>query len=136
MGKMQIPKKIRVEDFSGENKEVIERIGYAYNSFADEVYSILNGNIDTSNLNRQLADIIVLIDNTGKLKSQPQIKTTISGKIRGINVISAINQVNPNTYPVSAPFVSYAINGQTLTILNVSGLQSNSEYSLVLELIV
>lgn len=136
MGKMQIPKKIRVEDFSGENKEVIERIGYAFNPFADEVYGLLNGNLDSNNLNRQISDISVLIDNIGTLKSQPQLKLTISGKIRGINVISATNQVNPSIYPISAPFVSFSINGPTLTILNVSGLQNNSEYRLTLELIV
>lgn len=136
MSKMQIPKKIRVEDFSGDNKEVIEKIAFMFNPFADEVYRLMDGNLDTSNLNRQIVDVSVKIDNLGALVAQPQIKVTTNGKIRGLNVISANNSINPTVYPISAPFVSFTTNSNILTILNVSGLQNNSEYKLVLELIV
>jgi hypothetical protein len=136
MSKMQIPKKIRVEDFSGDNKEVIEKIAFMFNPFADEVYRLMDGNLDTTNLNRQIVDVTVKFDNTGVLVAQPQIKVTTNGRIRGLNVISANNTINPDTYPSSAPFVSFTTNSNILTVLHVSGLQNNSEYKLVLELIV
>ena len=41
MSKMQIPKKIRFEDFEGEQQDLIKRLGYALNPFFDELYSIL-----------------------------------------------------------------------------------------------
>jgi uncharacterized protein YuzE len=136
MGKLQIPKKIRIEDFASDYKELIEKISFVFNPFTDEVYQALNGNIDTSNLNRQIVDVSVQIDGSGKVVGQPQIKTTVSGKISGIVVINATNLVNPTTYPTNTPFVSYTTSGNILTILNITGLQNNSQYKLVLEIIV
>ncbi len=136
MGKLQIPKKIRFEDFDAQYKEIIEKVGFAFNPFSDEVYQLLNGNLDSTNLNRQIQDVDVQTDATGKIMSQPQIKTSVNGRVRGINVINAINLVNSNTYPTTAPFVSFTTNSNILTILNVTGLQANSQYKLTLELIV
>lgn len=136
MGKIQIPKKLRVEDFSGDNKELIEKIAFIYNSFSDEVYQSLNGGLDSSNINRQLVDLTVKLSPSGVVTSQQQIKILVSGRIRGVNVISANNTVNSTIYPLSAPFVTFTTNNNILTILNVSGLQPNSEYKLCLELIV
>jgi hypothetical protein len=136
MSKIQIPKKIRLEDFDNQYKDLIEKIGFSFNSFSDEVYAVLNGGINIVNLNRQLVDVVVSINGSGQLVTQPQIKTTVSGKVRGINVINAVNTVNSSTYPTTAPFVNFTINSNILTILNVSGLQNNSEYRLTLELIV
>lgn len=135
MSKLQIPKKIRIEDFEATYKELVEKIAYAFNPFADEVYQLLNGGLTSASINRQLTDIIVKTNASSLLIAQPQIKLNIVGKVRGINVISANNQVNPSIYPVSAPFVSFTLNANILTILNVSGLQANSEYRLVLELV-
>lgn len=136
MSKLQIPKKIRVEDFDSEYKELIEKVGFAFNPFSDEVYQALNGGLDSTNLNRQISDVEVKIDGAGKVMGTPQIKITTNGKIRGINVINAVNQVNSGIYPLSAPYVSFSATGTTLTINNISGLQPNSQYKLTLEMIV
>lgn len=134
--RIQIPKKLRAEDFKSDQQDLIQKIAYVYNSFCDEVYSVLNKNIDYENLNRQIIDIIVKIGDTGEVLSTPQIKTSVRGKIRGLLVLNALNQVNSRIYPTSAPFVSWTINGDILTILNITGLQNNSEYKLTLELVV
>lgn len=136
MGKIQIPQKIRDEDFSSEEVGIASKIGAIYNNFADEVYRVLNKGIDNDNLNRQRSILTVQIGTTGQLMTQYQIKSILNGKIAGINVLSAINLDNPNTYPVSAPFVSFTNNGSIVTILNISGLQNSSTYNLTLELVV
>jgi len=136
MSKMSIPKKIRVEDFKSEYQEMIGKLSYSITPFMDEVYSVLNNNIDYNNLNRQLVVLTVKTDATGLIKEQHKIRTTVNGKVRGISVINAINLINPNTYPTSHPFCNFTINGDLLTILNISGLQANSEFQLTLELIV
>lgn len=135
MSKMQIPKKIRFEDFEGEQQDLIKRLGYALNPFFDELYSILNNNIDFNNLNRELAEVTINIDASGNLVNPPQIKLKILYQLRGMNVIRATNLINTNVYPLNSPFVSWTINGTIISILNVSGLQNNSQYSLLLELI-
>ena len=43
MGKIQIPSKLRVEDFASEDKELIEKIGGVYNSFIDDIYRLVDG---------------------------------------------------------------------------------------------
>ena len=136
MGKIQIPAKIRIEDFDAEDKDLVDKIGQTFNSFSDEVYQLVSGNLDMINLNRQLVEVDVQIDSLNKLVSQPQIKTTVNGRVRGVNVINSINQVNPYTYPTSTPGVSFTTNTNILTILNVTGLPASSQYKLTLELIV
>lgn len=133
---MQIPKKIRFEDFDADYKDVIEKIGFAFNPFSDEVYQLLNGNLDSTNLNRQIVNVSVQTDAAGALVNPPQIKVTVNGKVQGLNVINAVNQINPATYPTGAPFVSFTTSAKTLSILNVTGLQASSQYMLTLELIV
>jgi hypothetical protein len=136
MGKIQIPRKLRVEDFKSDQQDIVGKIGDIYNSFVEEVYNVLNKRIDYDNLNRELKEVTVLMNASGSLASLPQIKTAVNGKIKGISVLNAINLINPNTYPTSAPFVSWTINGNIITILNITGLQANSEYKLTLEIIV
>lgn len=136
MPKIQTPIRIRIEDFGEDYKELIGKIGSTYNSFTDDVYGILSNGIDFDNLNRQLVDISVTIDSSGKVTNSPQIKSTLkTTKVRGINVVNAINLVNSNIYPISTPFISFTINNNIVTILNVAGLQSGSQYKLTLELI-
>lgn len=132
---MQIPQQLRTEDFASDEQEMIGKIARILNQPLSEIYNILNGNIDFTNLNRQLSSVDAVIDSSGKIINPPQIKITLKTSINGINVISAVNLLNPGTYPTSTPFVSYNINGNILTILNITGLQSSSQYRLTLEII-
>lgn len=136
MGKIQIPQKIRIEDFKSDEQELISKIAGTYNSFADDVYSTLDKRIDESNLNQQTIDITVKINAAGLVINSPQIRTTVNGKIAGLVVLNAINQANPGVYPTSQPFINWTINGNILTILNISGLQANSEYKLTVRIYV
>lgn len=135
--KIQIPKKLRVEDFDSEDQPMIEKIGFIYNSFTEETFRALNNGIDYDNLRRQIVPIQVTIDSTGTLINGPQIKQTIIGKPIGILILNATNINEPGVYPVSAPFVSWNINSNgIITILNVTGLQNSSQYLLTAEIIV
>lgn len=135
MPRIQTPKKIRTEDFPSDDQELIDKVGYAFNSFADEVYQTLNGGIDNTNLNQQISIITVNLNASGALVNAPQIKLeSITSKVNGVTVIRAVNQVNPGVYPTSQPFVSYSINGRQLTIINISGLQNGSQYQLTLKI--
>lgn len=135
MSKIQIPPKIRTEDFPAEMAETISKLGGIYNNFVDQVTQVLNGGIDYTNLTRQVVSLDVTINAAGALINPPNIKYTLGGKIQGINVLSAINLVNSSIYPIAQPFVSFTINGQFVVVLNVAGLQNGSQYRLVVELI-
>lgn len=136
MSKLQIPKKVRIEDFKDEERDMIGKLAFIINNTFDDLYNIINGRIDFSNLNRQLVDVNVIIDSTGKLVSAPQIKTTVMGRVRGLNVIAASGVIaNKAVFPITAPFVSFTTNANLLTISNISGLQNSSQYTITLELI-
>lgn len=133
--KIQIPKKIRTEDFDSESQDIAGKIGEIYNNFADEVYQALDGRIGFDNLSRKLVDVVIVIDSAGKVKNPPQIKLDLPIRLRGLTVVRAQNQVNPVTYPLAQPFVSWTATSTILTILNVTGLQPSSQYLLTLELL-
>lgn len=136
MAKIQIPKKIRAEDFKAEDQELVGKLAFALNDFMDGVYSVFNGGIDFENLNRQVTTVTVNIDKDGKIANAPQIKLTVNGgRIKGINVLNAVNVNNTSVFPVSSPFISYSTASNLLTILNITGLQANSQYQLTLELV-
>jgi hypothetical protein len=136
MGKIQEPKRIRIEDFKSEEKELIGKISDMVTPFMDDVFNVLDGRLDFENLNRQIVDLELLIDAAGKVVNSPQVKTTFkTQRVRGINVINAVNLGNSSVYPTSLPMVNFTINGAIMTVLNITGLQANSRYKLTLELI-
>lgn len=133
--KIQIPKKLRAEDFDSNSQDLINKIAFIYNPFADEVFQTLDRGVDYNNLNRQISLVTIIMDPSGKIVNAPSIKVTLKTKVLGINVINASNQINTSTYPTAAPFVNWTLSGGLLNILNVSGLQNDSTYILTLELI-
>ncbi len=136
MGKIQIPKDIRSEDFKEEERALVDKIAGSYNEFSRDVYRVLTNGLDYDNLNRQVATVIVTMSATGTVTQEPKIKLTTAGRIRGVQVLNAVNVNNINVYPTGAPFVSWSVNSNLLTILNITGLQPNSQYQLTLEFIV
>ena len=136
MPKIQVPKRIRTEDFDPDYQALVDRIGGCVNDFADEVYKVLNGGIDFGNLSQQIINLDLTTDGSGGLINPPPIKFNIPGyRLKGMQVISATNLVNSNIYVTSQPFISWTINGNIITILNVTGLPINSSFRLTVILI-
>lgn len=135
MGKLAIPSTIRLEDYKEEDREMMEKLAGALNPFMEDVYRQLNGNLNTDNLTRQIGNVDVRMNAAGVVVNQPQIKLRLKARVSGIQVISAQNLTNATTYPTTAPFISYTISGDLVTIKNITGLQASSEYRLVVEII-
>ena len=133
--KIEIPPKIRTEDFSAEDKDLVDRIAGVYNTFVDQIYSVLNGKVDYDNLTRQIVTLDVTTNATGQVVNSPQIKYNLSTKLKAVSVLNAQNLVNTNTYPISAPWVSWTINQGYITVLNISGLGNSTQFRLTLELV-
>ena len=133
--KIRIPDKLRVEDFDSNMQDTIGKIAKIYNQFTDSVYRTLNGNVDFGNLSRQLISIDIITDASGQLINPPKIKLTIPNKINGLHCISAINLIKSNSYPTSAPFISYSVNNSILSIDNISGIPASSQFRLTIEIL-
>jgi hypothetical protein len=138
MARIEIPKKIRTEDFTTDEQTIIAKISDPFNDLADAFYFALTKSIDFENLNRDLVTVNVNIGATGQVSNLPQVRHSLqTGAPRGVNVIRAINSKSPNTvFPTGAPFLSYTVVSQNvIQVLAVTGLQNNSQYVLTLELI-
>lgn len=135
MARIQIPKKIRSEDFKPEQQEVATKIAECFNDFADGTYQTFTKGIDYENLRRQLTTLVVNIDKNGRVSQNPEIKLNLIGKVIGVQVMNAVNINDVSIYPTTAPFVSWTVNSNILRILNITGLQANSQYQLTLDII-
>lgn len=136
MAKIQQPKKLRAEDFQGENQQFVQQFAYIFNDLADSFYFSLIKSLDFENMNRDLVQVNVNIGSSGQVTNLPQIKYNLKNAPKGVSCVRAINQTNPTIFPTQSPFVSWGLlNNGNMQILNVTGLQDNSQYVLTLEII-
>jgi len=127
-------KRIKVDEFKDEDKEVAERIGNIYNFFAEQVTNVLNGNLDELNLGRPIITLNITTDSTGAPIRQTRFSASTG--LRGTKVIRAVNTTNRINYLQSSPFISFTSQGTGVyTVDNVTGLNVGEEYQLTLELV-
>jgi hypothetical protein len=134
MPKIQAPVRIRLEDFTAEERNLAEKIGNAYNTFNEDVYNVLNGNVDFDNLAQAVTLVDVEMATGGSLAVPTSIRSGI-GRVSGILCVSALNLADSTVYPTGTPFVSFSQEGQVVRLQNIAGLQDNSRYRLTLLLI-
>lgn len=138
MAKIELPKKIRAEDYPQDQQSIISKLSDPFNDLADSFYNALTKSLDFSNMNRDLVQVNVVIDGTGKVSNLPQVRFNLrSGAPKGVTCVRAFNSVNPNIFPTSSPFVNWTATNtpNTIQILSVTGLPVNSQFILTLELI-
>lgn len=128
-------KRIVVEDFPQEYRELVDKIAYVINPMLDQLVTGLNKNINLENLSREITTFTVIVDADGTPTIPTQMKTNLQSRILGMNVINAQNTTSSNTYPDTAPFVSWTVNGNIITVKNITGLQAGERYSLSVEII-
>lgn len=126
-------KRIRTEDFPQEYRLLINKLSFALNPSLEQLSTIFNKSIDFDNLNREALTVTVELDVNGEPKTLSQIKTVLKTRIKGFNVIRAENLENDNTYPTSAPFVTFVQSGELVTINHITGIPANKRYRLTLE---
>jgi len=139
MAKLEGIKRLVKEDFSQDDQDLIDRLGYVINPAFESISRILNKGIDvTSNLNQQIIDFSLRVDATGSLITDKFVRFSLANnQCRGVQVIAAVNLDNPAVYPTTQPFVSFRITqtAGVLSIENVTGIQANTRYRLTLLLI-
>jgi len=135
MAKIEIPSKIRAENFKEDERGVASGIGAIYNQFVDQIYFLVNGGLDFENLNRQLVTVIVTMDSTGKVVNSPAVRYSLRSRVQGVNCVKAVCLSSNTLTPLSQPFITFGLNLNTLIITNITGLQADTQYELTLELI-
>ena len=132
MSKPQNFKRVVVENFEAKDRELVGKLAYSLNGFADDVLSALNNNLSIEdNLNIVKKDITITLDKKGAITGGNGIKTNLKRACSGILVIKVINKTAPLVYPSGTPFISFTepSSGQ-LVINNITNLTAGNSYSL------
>lgn len=136
MAVVQPFKRIVLEDYDKQYRDLVDKLGSAINLFNDDVYNAFDNGLDIEdNFTSVKKSLTVMVDSTGKPTTVTQLKTGLPSICYGIQVLNAVNQTTTTTYPTGTPFLSFTENSGILTINNITGLQANNKYVLSLILI-
>lgn len=125
---LQRPKRISGELLSNELRPAVDSVGSSLNSFIEETYIAIMGNLGvTSNLNMEFKTITITVDANGIPITTTSFKSNLKSKIIGCIVIRSLN-----SYPINQPFINFSENSGVATINQVSGLTANTQYQLVI----
>jgi len=127
-------KRLNKEDFAAADRDMIDRLAYILNPFMEKVLSAFNKNIDFNNLNQEIVTFTVKVDATGKPVVKTSIKYSLKTKLNGLTVIFAQNQTD-SALVTSSPFITFAQDGTSLNISNITGLPANKTFSITVILI-
>jgi len=135
MAKLSGFKRVIKEEFKEEYQELIDKLGYSVNSFAEEVINAFNGNINEDNILDKSKTITTTLDSSGIPTQDLSFKSGLVGKTKGIIVVKAENLTNPNTYPTGAPFCTFSENNGIVSVSHITGLPASQKYRLTLKII-
>lgn len=130
---MRLPsfRRLVSSDYEKQYQKLIDKLSAPLNYGIEVLYDALNKQLTIrDNFNATVKDVLVTVDDTGKPQQSTAIGISISGKVDGVLVIGATNQVNSTTYPTTGVFISGTQSNNTFVINNVTGLQANQQYSL------
>jgi hypothetical protein len=135
MPKLSDIRRIIPEDFSKESQEVVEGIAGSYNDFADEIYQVVNGQLDFDNLARAKVIIDITFDATGKPTTSSSIVINLSA-VSMIHIGKVQNISNAAAKLTQTPYIDWSYQGSGLVKINYGvGFTAGNKYRLTLELI-
>ena len=128
-------KRIVVEDFKQDDREVVAKLAYILNSFMDEVTDLSRKNVSYDNLNRSKVTVDVTVDAQGKPMGLSQINTNL--KTYSGNVIINTQSLKSGTANVvSAPYLDCTPQGNGIVKINAFyGLPANAKVKVTIEFI-
>ena len=119
-------------DFSEEQKAIVDQLASSLNIGIDTLYQALNKKVSLAdNVDCLVKDVTVIVDSSGIPTADTLFKLDDTTRnIIGIQVIKATNLTNSSTYPSGAIFLSYAQQQNGVQILHATGLQASNKYTL------
>lgn len=137
MPKLSDIRRIIPEDVDDKSTptEIVEAVAGSYNEFADELYQVINGQLDFDNLARAKVSLDISFDATGKPVGNVNVVTNLSfismlyiGKVQNLtNAAERLTQI---------PYLDWSYQGSGVVKINYGiGFQSGKKYRLTLELV-
>lgn len=133
MSKVDNFKRITAEDFEEEDQEMIRKLSSLLTPFLEQVAAALSKGVDFDNLNQVFTSVDVTCT-AGVPSAKLQVKYSLKTQLKGIIVTSARN-LTDNTVVTSAPFITYSVSGDLITITNITGLPDAKKFRLSIILV-
>lgn len=131
MGRVPNIKRIQTNDFNEKDQELISTLAYPINSFMEQTAAVLDKGVDFNNLNQAIITLQTMTDANGNPILETKYKSLLKSKVVGHVCINAYNITNTSAFPVNTPFISFIQNADIVTINNITGLQANNKYKLI-----
>lgn len=129
MAKTQRPKRISTQDVSStEAKEAVRAVADATNTFMEEQYIAISGNLTIAdNLNMEYKTVTLSTDSTGAITRSLKFKVSISTRVSGLQVVRTLKGI-----PTSQPFCIFSDTSGLVTVSSIIGLAADTDYQLVI----
>ena len=130
---MKLPnfKRLTTNDFSEENKQFVEQLGFSINDGFANLYDALNKKLTIDdNFLGAIKDVDVRVDSNGTPLVSTFVNTGLSSVPKGLQVIKADNQTNFGIYPTATPWITWNATTNGIQIINVSGIPANNTFKL------
>lgn len=137
MPKLSDIRRIIPEDVDNKStpSEIVETVAGSYNEFADEIYQVINGQLDFDNLARSKVSIDISFDLSGKPVGNSTISSNLS-YVSMVNIGKAQNITNSAVKFTQAPYIDWTLQGNGVIKINYGiGFVAGAKYRLLLELI-
>lgn len=129
MAKLSSYRRLFEQDFSPDDKALIEQLSIPVNSSFEELYNALNNKLTIKeNISATIAEFTVMVDNNGTPKNRTLFKLEAhQTTVEGLLVINCTGS-EPATLPSGGIFISFSRNENFIIIQNIKGLQANKSY--------
>ena len=137
MPKLSDIRRIIPEDVDNKStpQDIVETVAGSYNEFADEIYQVINGQLDFDNLARSKVSVDISFDTTGKPVGNVAIASNLSF-VSMIHIGKVQNLTNSAVKFTQAPYIDWTLQGNGVVKINYAiGFVAGNKYRLVLELI-
>ena len=132
MGKVPDLKRITVEDFPKEDRQLVEKLAFIINSFHEQVRSVLNKDVDFDNLSQELKIISFTTNSNGQPLNQVSFRSNLTDRVQGILPVRVIITSNNTLSASQMPVITWSQNSNLITITNIGGLLPETGYEISL----
>lgn len=129
MAKLSSYRRLFEQDFSPDDKALVEQLGISINASFEELYNALNNKLTIKeNISSTIAEFSVTVDANGTPKNKTLFKLESSQTVvEGLLVINCTG-VDPSVFPTSGLAVSFNRSENNIVIRNIKGLQADKPY--------
>ncbi len=130
--KLQTPYRLVKEDFTDEEKPLVDKLNNPVNVNIEQLYELAKKNVSIrDNISCTVKTFNILVNEKGVPRTPVSVKLDKNTSVIGTQVISANSSIQ-NVFPLSTPFVTGSKNGDQYNILHIAGLPNNNVFSITI----